>query len=402
MRKTVAYLIILIGLALSISPLINQSKAQTEPTVALIPLETTATQLNQTFAINITISNVQDLWSWDANIRWNPQYLTMTRTPTEGSFMRQVGSTLFIATHPENGSVPDISDTIMLNSGASGSGVLSTLQFQIIGQCSKTPIQLLNITLEAPKPPNAPVGAPNPMITPTSNSSTATATLILGKTPVANAGQDQVVPQGTLVIFNGSNSASFGGNQTYTWSFIEDNAQKTLKGIIANYTFNTPGNYTVTLTLRDSFGSDNSSVMITVLPPPKLFPVITLQGISAGQSASVGQPITFNGSESHVQDNGKISSYLWNTGDEIGIGKNQTITYAYAQPGNYTVTLTVFGANNNNNATTSTKINVVKSPSSSIVPTQQSSSIPLAILAIMILVTIIVWGGSIFWLRKRT
>jgi PKD repeat protein len=400
MRKTVTYLLILIVLTFSISLLINQSKAQTGPTVSLIPSATTATQLNQTFTVNVTISSVQDLWSWDANIRWNPRYLIMPRTPTEGSFMRQAGSTLFIATHPKNGSVPDISDTLMSNDGANGSGVLATLQFQVISQCARTPVQLSNITLLAPNPPNAPVGAPNPIITPTSNSSIATVTLILGRAPVANAGQDQVVHQGTRVIFNASDSVSSGSDPIYTWSFI-DGTPKTLEGVVANYTFNTPGTYDVTLTLRDSFGSDNSSVTITVLSNPKPIAIITLQGFIAGQSASVGQSITFNGSESYEPDNGIIRSYLWNTGDGIGIGKNQTITYAYALPGTYNVTLTVFDANNNN-ATTSTTINVVKSSSPIITPIQQSSSLPLAILAIMVLVTIIVWGGSIFWLRKRT
>jgi len=399
MRKAVAYLPILIALTFSIFPLITQSRAQSEPTVSLTPSKSTATQLNQTFTVNVTISNVQDLWSWDANIKWNPKHVVMTKTPTEGSFMRKAGPTLFVPTHPKNGSEPDISDTLLSNSGANGSGVLATLQFQVISQCARTPIQLLNITLEAPNPPNAPVGAPNPIITPTSNSSTATVTLILGEAPVANAGQDQVVRQGTTVIFNASNSVSPGSNSTYTWSFI-DGTPKTLEGVIANYTFNTPGIYNVTLTLLDSLGNDNSTVTITV-DKLKLFAIITLQGITAEQTASVGQPISFNGSESHEQDNGIIRSYLWNMGDGIGIGKNQTIAYAYALPGSYNVTLTVFDANNNN-ATSSTTIDIVEGSSPITTSTHQSSSLPLAILAIMILVTIFAWGGSVFWLRKRT
>jgi len=405
MRKAVAYLLIIIALTLPISSLINQSKAQTEPepTVCLIPSEyynTTATQVNQAFTMSITISNVTNLWSWDANIKWNPKYLNMTRTPTEGSFMRKAGSTLFIPTRPRKGSEPDISDTLMSNSGANGSGVLATLYFKILSHCAKTPIQLLNITLEAPNPPNAPYGASNPPIIPKSNSSTALITLLINGAPAANAGQDQVVRQGTSVVFNGSNSVQIGSNPTYTWSF-SDGTPKTLEGVIANYTFNTPGVYNVTLTLEDSLGSDNSSVTTTVKPFPKPTAIIILQGITTGQNASIGQPITFNGSESYENENGTISGYLWSMGDGIGIGKNQTITYAYALPGKYNVTLTVFDVNNNT-AITSTQINVVKS-SSSITPLiQQSSGLPPEVLAIIILVTVIVWSGSIFWFRKRT
>jgi PKD repeat protein len=331
----------------------------------------------------------------------------MTRTPTEGSFMRKAGSTLFIPIPPKKGSEPDISDTITSYSkgggeiGVNGSGVLAKLYFEILSHCAKTPIQLLNITLEAPNPPNAPYEALNPLITPTSNSSTATVTLLINGAPAANAGQDQEVRQGTLVILNGSNSVQIGSNPIYTWSFVDNGTLKTLEGVIANYTFNTPEVYNVTLTLSDSLGSDNSSVIITVAPYPKPNAIIILQGILTGQNASVGQSITFNGSESYEEENGTIVSYLWNMGDGIGIGKNQTITYAYALPGNYTVTLTVFDANNNT-AVASTEINVVKTSSSIIAPIQDSSSLPLVILVIMVLVTTFVCGGSIFWLRKRT
>jgi hypothetical protein len=308
---------------------------------------------------------------------------------------------------PKKGSEPDISDTIISYSnsggeiGVNGSGVLAKLYFEILSHCAKTPIQLLNITLEAPNPLNAPYGALNPLITPTSNSSTATVTLLINGAPAANAGQDQEVRQGTLVTLKGSNSVQIGSNPIYTWSFVDNGTLKTLEGVIANYTFNTPGVYNVTLTLSDSLGSNNSSIIITVKPYPKPNAIIILQGITTGQNASVGQSITFNGSESYEKENGTIVSYLWNMGDGIGIGKNQTVTYAYARPGNYTVTLTVLDANNNTSIA-STEINVVKTSSSITAPIQDSSSLPLAILAIMILVTIFVCGGSIFWLRKRT
>jgi PKD repeat protein len=244
------------------------------------------------------------------------------------------------------------------------------------------------------------VGTPNPTITPTSDSCTAAVTLVINGEPVANAGQDQVVHQGTLVIFNASNSVSSGSNPIYTWSFI-DGTPKILEGMIANYTFNRPGKYTVTLTLQDSLGTDNSTVIITVLSNTKPIAKITLQGITAEQSASVEQSITFSGSESYEPGNGTICSYLWNMGDGIGIGTGQTITYAYALPGTYNVTLTVFDANDNN-ATTSTIINVVQSSSPSPSYSQQSFSLPPAILAILLLVTITVLVGAIFWLRKRT
>jgi hypothetical protein len=51
------------------------------------------------------------------------------------------------------------------------------------------------------------------------------------------------------------------------------------------------------------------------------------------------EPLTFDGSRSYDTD-GRIISWRWNFGDGT-IGTGETITHAYDQAGNYTVTLTV-------------------------------------------------------------
>ncbi len=105
--------------------------------------------------------------------------------------------------------------------------------------------------------------ATHPQIVPASYFSTSIVSLVLPGPPTANAGTEQTVPVGTTVVFNGSQSVSSGANATYTWTFT-DGTQQTLTGKIANYTFNNPGNYTVTLTVTDSLGTDNSTVLIRV------------------------------------------------------------------------------------------------------------------------------------------
>lgn len=65
----------------------------------------------------------------------------------------------------------------------------------------------------------------------------------------------------------------------------------------------------------------------------------------------VGTPVTFDGSHSRDPD-GKIVSFVWNFGDgHVAVGP--LVTHPYAQPGRYTVTLTV---RDDRNAEASTSI----------------------------------------------
>jgi hypothetical protein len=78
--------------------------------------------------------------------------------------------------------------------------------------------------------------------------------------PQADAGLEQQVSVGILVTLDASLSTDNYGIANYTWSFY-DSGQKTLYGMVTNYTFNTAINYEITLAVRD-FG-DNSDIAIT-------------------------------------------------------------------------------------------------------------------------------------------
>jgi PKD repeat protein len=423
MRNLLCFLIILLALATVLFPLFNSVKAQTQPTVALTPPQTTVTQLNQVIPINITISNVQNLWLWTASISWDPTILSLVGDVAEGDFMTQIGNTIFIQINPENGTIPEISDTFLTANGANGSGTLAMLQFKVISLSASTTINLNNIVIQAP-----PVDVQHPSggqeITPTSDHATATVTFTEGGAPAANAGPNQIVTHGTQVTLDGSSSLSSGSNPTYTWTFLDGTLQ-TLTGKTTTYTFSRSGIYNVKLTLIDSNGSSDSNATITVQSTSK--PVAKITDGLIGQSASVGQQITFDGSTSTDANNGTVQRYLWDMGDCVGIGTNATMTYAYSQPGDYNVTLTVFDATNLN-GTTSTIITitgegVTPAPTSNPSPTPsqtsdsptpstttnstpnvnndvQSASLPTAVLVVIVIVTVVVLGGSTFWLRK--
>ena len=93
--------------------------------------------LGDTIDVNIDVSSVQNLWSWDiANLKFNPNFLILTQV-SEGPFLKAAGSTLFIWTSTSTnaiskGDIPDISDTLLEYTSASGGGVIATLTFRVI------------------------------------------------------------------------------------------------------------------------------------------------------------------------------------------------------------------------------------------------------------------------------
>ena len=347
---------------IAISPTLHQVKAQAtqQPTLTFDPSVVNETQMNQTFTLNIHISNVQNLWGYSANVTYDSAFLQF-RSGSDGPFLTSQGATdLFALTKPHafNPTVLNLTDYQVLTLTAaidsysngeddsiSGSGVLATVTFQIVNQTSSTPVVLGVEQLEGPLATDVEVSTPNPIITPVSDTSTATVSLIIPGPPTANAGTEQSVPAGTTVTLDGSGSVSSGSNTTYTWTFTDGGKLQTLNGEIANYTFNNPGNYTVTLTVTDSLGTSNSTVVINVM------------GASATATPT---PNT-------------TSTTPTPTNTSSGTTSTQTAT---ATP--------------------------TETPTSS--PDQRAATfnLPPVVTGILIFVTLCTLAGSFFWLRKQT
>ena len=82
--------------------------------------------------------------------------------------------------------------------------------------------------------------------------------------PVANAGPDRTVNQGTTVTFDGTGSSDGDGIASYTWTFT-DGGSVSLTGPNPTHRFDHAGTYTVTLTVTDPSGNSNTdTVRITV------------------------------------------------------------------------------------------------------------------------------------------
>jgi PKD repeat protein len=287
----------------------------------------------------------------------------------------------------------------MLNSGASGDGVLAVLHFKVIQEVVETKINLQNIVLVGPNPPTASPSDPHPQISPSSTSSTAEVTFSLGNRPIPDVGEDRSVTEDTPIVFNGTRSQFFGDNATYTWSFM-DGTLKNLDGPIVTYTFEFPGEYPVTLTIQDSLGSGNRTVIITVLDTTTPIAKMTLQSATSNQTFEVGQQITFSAAGSYDPENGTIARYFWDLGKEAQQKFEEHFIYAYTSPGSYMVTLTVYDSANNN-ATITQPVTIVGDQIAED-PNQANFNLPPTIVYILILLTILALGGSGFWLTKRT
>jgi PKD repeat protein len=120
--------------------------------------------------------------------------------------------------------------------------------------------------------------------------------------PIAQAGSNQTVNEGTLVHFSGSGSSDNVGIVSYVWTFMDGTA-KTLNGISPTYTFHVPGIYLVTLNVTDTAGNwkmDTVTITVAVLdatPPTILTPIQSpASNVTAAQTVKISANITDAGS----------------------------------------------------------------------------------------------------------
>jgi len=172
--------------------------------------------------------------------------------------------------------------------------------------------------------------------------------MILNRHPVAlfTESAETVLTQ-EIITFNASSSYDPDGLiVSYFWDF-GDGANAT--GAIVEYSYVDDGDYSVTLTITDNDGAtDTASATKFVLNRSPL-----ASFTESAETINTGETVHFNASQSYDPD-GMIVSYFWNFGD----GSNATgivVDLAYADDGNYTVTLTVTDDDGTTDTTTSTK-----------------------------------------------
>jgi hypothetical protein len=109
----------------------------TPGTVLYVEPQIASKPIDQDFTVNITISNVADLFTWQFKLTWNTTILDLLNI-TEGPFPKSGGTTVW---SPEvNSTIGYVFAVCSLTGnetpGISGNGVLATLYFHVKGSGS--------------------------------------------------------------------------------------------------------------------------------------------------------------------------------------------------------------------------------------------------------------------------
>lgn len=87
------------------------------------------------------------------------------------------------------------------------------------------------------------------------------------RAPVARAGPDRRVQEGTRVTLDGSNSSDDEGIVSWTWKFSYEGRPVDLDGELVNFTFDVEGVYTIQLVVEDSFGNVGTDGLVVTVTP---------------------------------------------------------------------------------------------------------------------------------------
>lgn len=185
-------------------------------------------------------------------------------------------------------------------------------------------------------------------------------------------------------------TASFdpdGSLTQYSWDFGDGGTDQ---GAKVNHIYNAAGSYKVTLKVTDNRGAMGSQQQtVTVVSEQANKPPVASFTFSPA-APKVNQTVQFDASASKDPD-GQITQYAWNFGDGA-TGTGAKFSHAYAQVGNYTVTLTVTD-NKGATASTSQTVPVTKTGGSGVVLTLNAPASEPRGLA---------WDGQNLWVSDIT
>ncbi len=142
------------------------------------------------------------------------------------------------------------------------------------------------------------------------------------------------------VNFDASKSSDPDGNiDTYEWDFNSDGDYSDAEGEKVKFTFEKIGKYTVSLRVTNTTGeSAVTEKEIEVVEHKGPLAVITIADEPA--KYTIGTSYIFK-SDGSTSPKGKIQKYAWDFGDGTKTETTKTAAHAFANAGNYDVTLTV-------------------------------------------------------------
>jgi hypothetical protein len=153
MRKEIISILLLLTALFPLSVLTSPSTATPTTSLSVKPQVLTGLEIGVSFTINITVTNVTDLYGWQFSLYYNPSILNATGK-SEGPFLKQDGASTFYyivdftdnynATH---GKITLTSTRLQpAEKGVNGTGTLATITFKTLAY-GNSPLDLADTKL---------------------------------------------------------------------------------------------------------------------------------------------------------------------------------------------------------------------------------------------------------------
>ena len=142
-------------------------------------------------------------------------------------------------------------------------------------------------------------------------------------------------------------SASEGGNLTYEWDFGDGTSAT---GVTTSRTYTAEGDYTAVLTVTDDAGTNQQAeveiIVVESPPTPQAEAVISNSGAIVNFTSDVVEFSAYGSQGAYPLQ------YRWNFGDGTSYTSDEPVAeHNYANPGDYTVELTVIDGSGNTSTT---------------------------------------------------
>lgn len=176
-----------------------------------------------------------------------------------------------------------------------------------------------------------------------------------GVTAVIDVSSTRGTPPLLITVSGEASTSQNGAITDYAWDFA---GQATSSSSMATHTFTRPGLYSVSLTVTDETGAQDSTKVDVQVAGPDATAVINANVTSGPAPLTV----TFTGSNSTATDD-TIRDYFWDFGDGQ-TSRNPNPIHTFTRPGVFTVRLRVVSSGGvENTATTTITVNATAGPS---------------------------------------
>lgn len=234
------------------APALTTTRMYVDPSAIVDPTKV----VGSVFTVTVNVADVTNLYGWSFRLFFNPSIINATGiTIPSPSFLRSAGLTQVLGKkYDNNEGYAYVSEMLRVPyppTGASGSGILASISFQVVGS-GVTALDLQVTKLNS-------VVSGNVFPLPHLAEDGAFDNRLVNLPPVAIfSATPPIGTVGTLFTFDGSTSHDDGWITSYFWNF-GDGTNSTSKKVDKIWNSGTEGTYTVTLTVTDNNGVESSA-----------------------------------------------------------------------------------------------------------------------------------------------